>query len=77
MPIVTAKITQGETVPIKVRTDIYSSISPAIKSDNSSLEEMVKTISTNVIDTSMSGVSNQTPQVCNKKYVYNLSFLAN
>ena len=62
-PIVTAKITHSETTPIKVRTDIYSSMNSAINSDNSGFEEMIKTIATNVIDTSMSGVSSQAPQV--------------
>ena len=62
-PIVTAKITHSENTPIKVRTDIYSSINSAINSDNSGFEEMIKTIATNVIDTSMSGVSSQAPQV--------------
>ena len=62
-PIVTSKITNPETTPIKVRTDIYSSINSTINSDNSGFEEMIKTIATNVIDTSMSGVSSQAPQV--------------
>ena len=63
LPIVTSKITHPETTPIKVRTDIYSSINSTINSDNSGFEEMIKTIATNVIDTSMSGVSSQAPQV--------------
>ena len=63
IPIVTARVTHAETSPIKVRTDIYSSMNCAINSDNSGFDEIVKTIATNVIDTSMTGVSNQTPQV--------------
>ena len=59
----TSRTVDSEAALIQVRKDIYSTLNTAMNvTDNSSrfnntgFQEMVKSIATNVIDTSMSGI---------------------
>ena len=62
-PIVTSRTVDSEAALIQVRKDIYSTLNTAMnvtdntnRFNNTGFEEMVKSIATNVIDTSMSGI---------------------
>ena len=62
-PRVTSRISPAETTQIKVRKDIYSSLSKAMSTaicnemGTNGFATMVFTPATNVVDTKMSGIS--------------------
>jgi hypothetical protein len=56
-PIVTSKTIESSR--IQVRKDIYSSLSTAMNNGSNGFEKMVKSIATNVVDTTMTEAPNQ------------------